>query len=63
MTLLAITERSPISPPYKRRRPEQTLLYHIIERHYPAFRDVMAAQSRFREIYQIAIIQAADFRY
>ncbi len=42
----AITERSPHSPPYKRHRPEQTLLYHIIERHYPAFRDVMAAQGK-----------------
>jgi hypothetical protein len=43
MSQLAITDRSPISPPYKRHRPEQTLLYHIIERHYPAFRDMIAA--------------------
>ncbi|MES9846876.1 MAG: transposase, partial [Candidatus Thiodiazotropha sp.] len=43
----AITERSPHSPPYKHhRQEEQTLLYHIIEQHYPAFRDVMAAQGK-----------------
>ncbi|MEW8052508.1 MAG: hypothetical protein AB2809_19290 [Candidatus Thiodiazotropha sp.] len=41
-----ITERSPHSPPYKRHRPERTLLYHMIERHYPAFRDVMAPQGK-----------------
>jgi hypothetical protein len=29
MPQAAITERSPHSPPYKRHRPEQTLLYHI----------------------------------
>ncbi len=42
----AITDRSPHSPPYKRHRPEQTLLYQIIERHYPEFRDVMAMQGK-----------------
>jgi hypothetical protein len=41
MPQAAITERSPHSPPYKRHRPEQALLYHIIERYYPVFRDVM----------------------
>jgi len=39
----AITDQSPISSPYKRHRPEQTLLYHIIEQHYPEFRDELAA--------------------
>jgi hypothetical protein len=42
----AIKERLPLSPPYKRHRPEQTLLYHIIERYYPVFRDVMSAQGK-----------------
>ena len=42
----AITDRSPYSPPYQRHRPEQTLLYQIIERHYPEFRDVMAMQGK-----------------
>jgi ribosomal protein S27E len=42
----AIKDRSPTSPPYQRHRPEQTLLYQIIERHYPEFRDVMAAQGK-----------------
>ncbi len=41
-----ITNRSPNSPPYKRHRPEQTLLYQIIEQYYPEFRDVMAMQGR-----------------
>ena len=42
MPQAAITNRSPHSPPYKRHRPEQTLLYQIIERYYPEFREVMA---------------------
>jgi ribosomal protein S27E len=46
MPQAAIKERSPLNPPYKRHRPEQTLPYHIIERHYPAFRDVMTAQGK-----------------
>ncbi|MBW9269274.1 MAG: IS91 family transposase [Candidatus Thiodiazotropha sp. (ex. Lucinisca nassula)] len=46
MSQVAITDRSPQSPPYKRHRPEQTLLYQIIERHYPEFRDVMATQGK-----------------
>ena len=29
---------------YQRHRPEQTLLYRIIERHYPVFTDQLAAQ-------------------
>ncbi|MBT3044476.1 MAG: hypothetical protein KME67_16570 [Candidatus Thiodiazotropha sp. (ex Codakia orbicularis)] len=44
MSQVAIKDRSPHSPFYQRHRPEQTLLYQIIERHYPQFRDVMAAQ-------------------
>jgi hypothetical protein len=35
MPQAAITDRSPHSPPYQRHRPEQTLLYQIIERYYP----------------------------
>ena len=46
MSQAAITDRSPLSPPYQRHRPEQTLLYQIIERHYPEFRDVMATQGK-----------------
>lgn len=42
----AIKDRSPLSLPYQRHRPEQTLLYQIIERHYPEFRDVMAMQGK-----------------
>jgi ribosomal protein S27E len=42
----AIKDRSPLSPPYQRHRPERTLLYQIIEQHYPEFRDIMAAQGR-----------------
>jgi ribosomal protein S27E len=46
MSQFAIKDRSPHSPPYQRHRPEQTLLYQIIERHYPEFRDVMAMQGK-----------------
>ena len=44
MRQAAITDRSPHGLTYKRHRPEQTLLYRIIERHYPAFKAVMSAQ-------------------
>jgi ribosomal protein S27E len=46
MPQAAITDRSPHSLSYQRHRPEQTLLYQIIERHYPEFRDVMAMQGK-----------------
>ena len=46
MPQAAITDRSPHRPPYKRHRPEQTLLYQIIERHYPEFMNVMIAQGK-----------------
>lgn len=42
----AIKDRSTPSPPYQRHRPEQTLLYQIVEQHYPTFRDVMATQGK-----------------
>jgi len=42
----AIKDRSAPSPPYQRHRPEQTLLYQIVEQHYPTFRDVMATQGK-----------------
>ncbi len=44
-------DRSPLRPPYQRHRPEQTLLYQIVEQHYPEFRDVMAAQGKFLPIH------------
>jgi len=31
---------------YQRHRPEQTLLYRIVEQHYPVFAEHMAAQGR-----------------
>jgi hypothetical protein len=31
---------------YERHRPQQTLLYQIIEQHYPVFSALMAEQSR-----------------
>jgi ribosomal protein S27E len=47
MPKASITDRSPHSPPYKRHRPEQTLLYQIIiEQYYPSFRDMMAEQGK-----------------
>ncbi len=42
----AIKDRSPHSPPYQRHQPERTLLYQIVEQHYPEFRDVMAMQGK-----------------
>ena len=33
-------------PGYKRHRPEKTLLYQIVEQHYPDFRSAMEAQDR-----------------
>ena len=46
MPQAAITDRSPHSLTYQRHRPEQTLLYQIIEWYYPEFRDVMAEQGK-----------------
>ena len=46
MSQAAITDRSPLSPPYKRHRPEQTLLYQIIELYYPEFKDVVSCANR-----------------
>lgn len=31
---------------YQRHRPEQTLLYRLVEQHYPTFRSHLAAQGR-----------------
>jgi hypothetical protein len=46
MPQAAVTDRLPHNPPYKRHSPEQTLLYQIIERYYPEFRDEMAMQGK-----------------
>ncbi len=36
-----------IDPPgYARHRPEATLLYQLVEQHYPAFRDLRAETGR-----------------
>jgi hypothetical protein len=51
MPQAAITDRSLHSQPYKRHRPEQTLLYQIIERHYPELSDVMAMQGKPLPLY------------
>lgn len=36
---------------YERHRPEQTLLYQLIERHYPAFQTLLSAQGNPLPIY------------
>ncbi len=46
MPQAAIKDRSPDSPAYKRHQPEETLLYQIVDRHYPEFRDVMVMQRK-----------------
>jgi ribosomal protein S27E len=42
----ARTERDRCATPYQRHRPERTLLYQIVEQHYPAFVAHMAQQER-----------------
>ena len=42
----ATAERDGCAAPYQRHRPEQTLLYPIVEQHYPAFVAHMAEQER-----------------
>jgi hypothetical protein len=42
----ARTERDRCATPYQRHRPERTLLYQIIDQHYPAFVAHMAEQER-----------------
>jgi len=48
----AACARRPASPPfidppgYSRHRPERTLLYQLVEQHYPAFRELRAAAER-----------------
>ena len=47
MLLLPVgREASPgvTAPPYVRHRPERTLLYQLIEEHYPSFKAHLAAQ-------------------
>ena len=46
MPQAAITGRSPHSLPYKRHRLVQALLYKIVARYYPEFRDVLAMQDK-----------------
>jgi ribosomal protein S27E len=42
----ATAERDGCAAPYQRHRPERTLLYQIVEQHYPAFVTHMAQQER-----------------
>jgi ribosomal protein S27E len=35
-----------LTPPYERRRPEQTLLYQLVDTHYPVFRAQLEAQGQ-----------------
>ena len=46
MSHVAIKEIALPGPRHERHRPEQTLLYQIVEQHYPEFKDVMAAQGK-----------------
>jgi hypothetical protein len=49
---VAASVRRPRAPPfvdppgYARHRPEATLLYQLVEQHFPTFRDVRAASGR-----------------
>ncbi len=44
--LLARTAEKGFTPGYQRHKPEQTLLYQIIEHHYLEFQALMEAQNR-----------------
>jgi len=44
--LTARTAEGDVAPGYERHRPEKTLLYQIIEQHYPDFLSAMEAQGR-----------------
>jgi len=44
--LLARTAEKGFAHGYQRHKPEQTLLYQIIEHHYPEFQALMEAQNR-----------------
>ena len=44
--LTARTAEGDAGPGYERHGPEQTLLYQIIEQHYPDFLSAMEAQDR-----------------
>ena len=51
MSAVARARRPPspafLDPPgYARHRPERTLLYQLVEQHYPAFRELRAAADR-----------------
>jgi hypothetical protein len=46
MSHVAIEEVAPPGTSYWRHRQKQTLLYWIVDRHYPGFRDVMTAQDK-----------------
>ena len=41
MLMLAAEQRT-----YQRHRPEQTLLYQLVEKHYPAFAEMMQFQGK-----------------
>ena len=44
--LLARTAEKGFTPAYQRHKPEQTLLYQIIEHHYPEFQALFAFYQR-----------------
>jgi hypothetical protein len=46
MSHAATREVAPPGLAYRRHQPEQTLLYQIVEQHYPEFREVMEAQGK-----------------
>jgi hypothetical protein len=58
-----LTDRFPLSPPYQRHQPEQTLLYQIIERHYPEFRDMMVIRGKSLPLHVVAQELHNDHRH
>jgi hypothetical protein len=44
---------SPALFQYERHRPETTLLYQLVEQHWPAFREQLAAQGKSLPVYVV----------
>ena len=47
-----------VSAVYTRHRPEQTLLYRIVEEHYPTFRDLLEQQRRPLPAYVARVVMS-----
>lgn len=56
-----LKESAPPRPTHERHRPEKTLLYGIIDRYYPEFRDYMLEQGR--KVFTLQTLPAIETCY